>query len=120
MKAEPNENGVYPKHASECIACPDTKNGVHCQIYVIEVDGVWLGAYSYQMGGTDQRGGGGPLAKRIRFPDHGDRQSCIKHEAERLLICIETSDCKQAPRIREWLLSLINGPDQFDLFGAAA
>ncbi|KEZ17135.1 hypothetical protein CP98_03633 [Sphingobium yanoikuyae] len=120
MKAEPNENGVYPKHAGEYIACPDTKNGIHCQIYVLEVDGVWLGAYSYQMGGTDQRGGGAPLAKRTRFPDHGDRQSCIKHEAERLLKSIETSDCKQAPRIREWLLSLINGPDQFDLFGAAA
>ena len=118
----PSENGVYPKAAAECIEWPGNKgHQIYIELYALHVDGVWIGAYSYQMGGTDQRGGGGPLTKGHRYlgqPDHTDRQSCIADEAQRLLRNIRTSDCKQAPKIREWLESLISGPDQMDLFAA--
>lgn len=121
--ATPNENGVYSKDDAECIAWPGAKGQVYCEIYVLHVDGVWLGALNYQMGGTDWRGGGGPLMKGMRYlrqPDHTDRQPCIADEAEQLLKRIATSDCKQAPAMREWLQGLITGPAQADLFGEAA
>lgn len=123
MTVEPNENGVYPKDAAECIAWPGAKQYVYAEIYVLEVDGVWIGAKSYQLGGTDQRGGTGPLTKGQRIMhggDHTDRQSCIADEARKLLRSMESSDCKLAPKIREWCVDLINGPEQMDLFGAAA
>lgn len=123
MTVEPNENGVYPKSAAECIAWPEAKPYVYAEIFVLEVDGVWLGAKRYQLGGTDQRGGSGPLMKGCRTRhggDHTDRQACIADEAEQLLRSMQSSDCKLAPKIREWCADLINGPEQMDLFGAAA
>ena len=117
----PNENGVYPKDAAECIAWPGAKGyQLYAEIYVLNVDGIWLGAYDHQLGGSDLRGGGGPLMKHTRRPDHADRQACITYEAQRLLRCMTTSDCKSAPKIREWLDSLISGPGQLDLFAEAA
>lgn len=121
--AAPNENGVYSKDDAECITFPGAKGQVHCEIYVLHVDEVWIGALDYQMTGTDWRGGGGPLMKGMRYlgaPDHTDRQSCIADEAQRGLKRIATSDCKQAPAMREWLTSLITGPAQADLFSEAA
>ena len=123
MSAQTNENGVYPKDAAECIAWPGCKPYVYAEIFVLKVDGVWLGAKRYQLGGTDQRGGSGPLTKghRIRQGgDHSDRRSCIADEARQLLRSMETSDCKLAPKIREWCQDLIDGPEPMDLFGAAS
>ena len=124
MSAQPNENGVYPKEAAERLAWPGNKDcHIYAEIYVLPVDGVWIGAYNYQLGGSDQRGGGGPLMKDWRYlrqPDHTERQVCIADVAQQLLKRMMTSDCKQVPKIREWLESLISGPDQMDLFGEAA
>jgi len=114
---QPNGNGVYPQEAAERIAYPGAKEYLlYCEIFALPVDGVWLGAYSYQIGGSDLRGGGGPLMKRAVHPD---RQSCVEHEAKRLLRSINGSDCKQAPKIRAWLEGLIAGPVQADLFAEA-
>lgn len=123
MSVEPNDCGVYPKEAAECIAWPGAKGYVYAEIFVLKVDGVWIGAKRYQLGGSDQRGGTGPLTKGHRYlraPDHTDRQSCIADEARQLLRSMESSNCKLAPAIRDWCAELINGPEQMDLFGAAA
>lgn len=85
---QPNEHGVYPKEAAECTSWRDSTGRIYAEIYVLQVDGIWIGAKDYQMGGTDQRGGGGPLMKERRYlrqPDHTDRQACIAEVAAQLL-----------------------------------
>lgn len=121
MSVEPNENGVYPKGAAECIAWPGGKgHNLRAEIYVLSVDGMWLGAIYYQTNGSDWRGGCWPLSKKFCGPDHADRQSCIAEQARRIIRSFSGSDCKAAPAIIAWCEDLINGPDQMDLFGAAA